>query len=211
MLATKYSLPTVDLFAAFTGHPELFIQPPMKDSDGEHTSDAGSTKIAQLVAAAITGTAVTPTPAGDAGVPATGSGGRPGNPGGGGAKGPPAGGSGGATGTGGADGTGGATTTGPSIGSGGATVTSSGGAPVVVSGSGGATVGFTSGGSTGSFGSGGALGAAGDTGVAATPSSSSSGCACSMDAGPGSRRGAGLLTSVALVGLGLVLRRKRGR
>jgi len=212
MLATKYSLPTVDLFTAFTGHPELFIQPPMKDSDGEHTSDAGSTKIAQLVAAAITGMAVTPLPASDAGVPAAGSGGKAGGgPGAGGAKGPPAGGSGGATGTGGVDASGGATS-GPTTGSGGAAVTSSGGAPVVVNGSGGATVVFTSGGAIGSLGTGGAVGAAGDTGAAATPSSSSSGCACSMDAvGSGPRRGTGLLASAALVGLGLVLRRKRGR
>jgi MYXO-CTERM domain-containing protein len=214
MLATKYSLPTVDLFTAFTGHPELFIQPPMKDSDGEHTSDAGSTKIAQLVAAAITGTPVTPTPAGDAGVPATGSGGsKAGGPGAGGAKGPPAGGSGGATGTGGVDASGGAAPGGgPTTGTGGAIVFGSGGAPVVVSGSGGATVVFTSGGAIGSFGTGGAVGAAGETGAAATPSSSSSGCACSMDAGSsGSPRGAGLLASAALVGLGLVLRRKRLR
>jgi hypothetical protein len=224
MLATKYSLPTVDLFTAFTGHPELFIQPPMKDSDGEHTSDAGSTKIAQLVAAAITGTAVTPTPAGDAGVPATGSGGKAGGgSGAGGAKGPPAGGSGGApgdggvtTGSGGAapSSSGGAPVVVIGSGSGGTAPASSGGAPVVVNGSGGAPGFFTSGGSTGSVGTGGTVGTVGgsETGAAATPSSSSSGCACSMDAGSsGSRRGAGLLTSAALLGLGLVLRRKRGR
>jgi hypothetical protein len=51
----KYNLPIIDLFTAFTGHKEFYINPPDKDSEGEHTSTAGATEIAQLVYEAITG------------------------------------------------------------------------------------------------------------------------------------------------------------
>ncbi len=51
----KYNLPIIDLFTAFTGHKEYYINPPDKDSDGEHSSPAGATEIAQLVYDAITG------------------------------------------------------------------------------------------------------------------------------------------------------------
>jgi len=51
----KYSLPIIDLFTAFTGHKEYYINPPEKDSEGEHTSTAGAMEIAQLVFEAITG------------------------------------------------------------------------------------------------------------------------------------------------------------
>jgi MYXO-CTERM domain-containing protein len=51
----KYNLPVIDLFTAFTGHKEYYINPPDKDSDGEHSSPAGATEIAQLVYDAITG------------------------------------------------------------------------------------------------------------------------------------------------------------
>ncbi|MGA3119438.1 MAG: hypothetical protein ABSF69_01600 [Polyangiaceae bacterium] len=51
----KYNLPIIDLFTAFTGHMEYYINPPEKDSEGEHTSVAGMTETAQLVYDAITG------------------------------------------------------------------------------------------------------------------------------------------------------------
>jgi MYXO-CTERM domain-containing protein len=216
MLAAKYSLPIVDLFTAFTGATTLFIQPPMKDSDGEHTSDAGGTKIAQLVAAAILGMGA-PAPAADGGVPlpgadagsTTGSGGKGAGSGAGGAP-VVGGGSGGDTGSGGSPGSLGA--------SGGATViipVGTGGSSAVTSSSGGATVSFSSGGATGSFGSstGGAVASTGSSGTGAQPGattttdSGGSSSGCSVAPGhPGSRTGLGL--GAALVGLVLVLRRR---
>jgi hypothetical protein len=215
MLAAKYSLPIVDLFTAFTGATTLFIQPPMKDSDGEHTSDAGGTKIAQLVAAAILGMGV-PAPAADGGVPlpgadagsTTGAGGKGAGSGAGGAPVVVGGGSGGDTGSGGSPGASGGATVIVPVGTGGSAVTSSGGA----------TVSFSSGGATGSFGSstGGAVVSTGPSGTGAQPgatttsdSGSSSG-GCSIAPGhSGSRTGLGLGLAAALAGLGLVLRRRR--
>jgi hypothetical protein len=52
-VAVKFNLPTIDLYGAFTDHKELFINPPLKDSEGEHANDAGLQKIADVVAAAL--------------------------------------------------------------------------------------------------------------------------------------------------------------
>jgi hypothetical protein len=54
-VAAKYGLRTIDLYSAFLGHPELYRQTPMSDSEGEHASDAGMHKMAALVLAALTG------------------------------------------------------------------------------------------------------------------------------------------------------------
>jgi MYXO-CTERM domain-containing protein len=51
----KYNLPIIDLYTAFTGHMEYYINPPDKDSEGEHTSVAGMMETAKLVYEAITG------------------------------------------------------------------------------------------------------------------------------------------------------------
>jgi hypothetical protein len=212
MLAAKYSLPIVDLFTAFTGATTLFIQPPMKDSDGEHTSDAGGTKIAQLVAAAILGKSA-PAPTADGGAPAgtadagssSGSGGNGVGTGAGGSS-APAGGSGGDVGTGGSSASGGATAIVP-VETGGSGFTSSGGA----------SVSFTSGGATGSFGSSsggsfgsGSSGTGGQPGATSTPDSGSSSSGCSIAPGR-SRTSLGLGLGAALAGLGLMFLRRRTR
>ncbi|MGD0674895.1 MAG: hypothetical protein ABSC94_05715 [Polyangiaceae bacterium] len=54
-VCAKYNLPIIDMFTAFTGHMEYYINPPEKDSEGEHTSVAGMMETAQLVYDAITG------------------------------------------------------------------------------------------------------------------------------------------------------------
>jgi MYXO-CTERM domain-containing protein len=51
----KYNLPIIDMFTAFTGHMEYYINPPDKDSEGEHTSVAGMMETAMLVRDAILG------------------------------------------------------------------------------------------------------------------------------------------------------------
>jgi hypothetical protein len=51
----KYNLPIIDLYTAFTGHMEYYINPPDKDSEGEHTSVAGMMETAMLVRDAILG------------------------------------------------------------------------------------------------------------------------------------------------------------
>jgi hypothetical protein len=66
-VCTKYNLPIIDLYTAFTGHMEYYINPPDKDSEGEHTSVAGMMETAMLVRDAILGS--------DAGVPSGGGGG----------------------------------------------------------------------------------------------------------------------------------------
>jgi len=63
-VAAKYGLRTIDLYSAFLGHPELYRQKPMSDSEGEHASDAGMHKMADLVLAALTGAVGTSSDAG---------------------------------------------------------------------------------------------------------------------------------------------------
>ncbi len=205
-LAAKHNLQVVDTFTAFTGATTLFIQPPMKDSDGEHTSDAGSTMLAQMFAAAIKGMGG-PTP--DAGAPppvdagTNSTGGR----GGGGRGGATAGGTGGTVG----GGSGGAVV---STGSGGDTGT---GGAVVVSSTGGAVLVSTGGAGTGGAGTGGAVqtvppgtGGAAASGASAADSGSS-GCACRLGAGSGERAPWGLVAGAALLGLAVIRSRARRR
>jgi hypothetical protein len=204
-LAAKYNVQIVDTFTAYSGTAAapLFIQPPMKDSDGEHTSDAGSTMMAQLFAAALKGMAGptsdggAPPPPVDAGAGTSSTGGR-GGPGDGGTM---AGGSGGgsvvATASGGATGTGGA----------------------VVASTGGATLVSTGGAGTGGAGTGGAVqavptGTGGATVGGNTPSatdSGSSGCACRVGAGSEEQAPWGLLAGASLLGLALIRARARRR
>lgn len=228
-LAAKYSLPVVDLFNTFMGAAAQpwFIQPPAKDSDGEHTSDAGSTKLSQMYAAAIMGTGTTVPTGGQSG----GLGGSTGNGGsgpatggtnGGGGKGGSGAGAGGATvstGTGGdttvstggtvGTGTGGTVATGTGgtvvVSTGGVVATSTGGAlqgtgGSVSSGSGGITVA----GSGGSNSSGSASG--GDSGANASDSGGSS---CAIGAGGGAQSPWGVFVVVAL--FALARRRSRQR
>jgi hypothetical protein len=72
----KYNLPIIDLYTAFTGHMEYYINPPDKDSEGEHTSVAGMMETAMLVRDAILGadggTTVSPGGGADAGSSGTG-------------------------------------------------------------------------------------------------------------------------------------------
>jgi hypothetical protein len=63
-VAAQYGLRTIDLYSAFLGHPELYRQKPMTDSEGEHASDAGMHKMAELVLAALTGAVATDADAG---------------------------------------------------------------------------------------------------------------------------------------------------
>lgn len=56
VVAAKYNLPTIDLFSAFLGHPELYRAQPMKDAEGEHVNDAGMRQMAELVHDALLGT-----------------------------------------------------------------------------------------------------------------------------------------------------------
>jgi hypothetical protein len=56
-VCNKHNLPIIDLFTIFTGHKEYYINPPDKDSDGEHSSPMGAMVIAQAVFNAITGAA----------------------------------------------------------------------------------------------------------------------------------------------------------
>lgn len=178
-LAAKYNLPTIDLFTAFTNQPTLFIQPPQKDSDGEHTSDAGSTKIAQMVEAALKGTA---TDGGVSGPPdASQSGGTTG--------------SGGVSGTGGAGGTVGATGGGGTAGAG-VSSGSAGTGPAATGAAGATTTGSS--GSTGTAVSGAAgTGVAATTGAAGTgvysgaAGSASSGAAGNTSTGTGTGTGTG--------------------
>jgi hypothetical protein len=52
-IAAKYGLPTIDLYAAFFNHRELFKQPPDPEGEGEHVTDAGLRIIAEKVYAAL--------------------------------------------------------------------------------------------------------------------------------------------------------------
>jgi hypothetical protein len=200
-LAAKYSLPVIDLFTAFTNQPTLFIQPPMKDSDGEHTSDLGSTKIAEMVAAALKGQSSP-----DGGV-SMGAGGHSGSS------------------TGGAGGHGAGLPDASSTGSGGdlgATGgTSATGGSSAIPGTGGAISG-SSGGFTGTVGTGGSstLGTGGSaspgnptggtTGTPGLDNSTASGCACGLASSPvGRARWQGVL--LAAFGFVLLLSRRRNR
>jgi hypothetical protein len=221
-LAAKYNLQVVDTFTAFSGAAAapLFIQPPTKDSDGEHTSDMGSTKLAQMFAEALKGTSGS-APGADGGVvasPDAGSGapsGSGGNSGGG-----TGGGTGGtavAAGTGGSSASsssGGSTpptATGGAVGTGGASVlTGTGGASIPPVSSGGAT---SPGGGVATTGTGGAL-ATGPTGTGGAPaagatSSGSSGCSCGLAGEQGPAAAWGILAATAMLGLALVRSRRR--
>jgi hypothetical protein len=53
-VAAKYNLPIIDLYTVFTGHKELFRNPPLADAEGEHLNDTGGfQKYADTVYAAI--------------------------------------------------------------------------------------------------------------------------------------------------------------
>jgi MYXO-CTERM domain-containing protein len=200
-LAAKYNLQVVDTFTVFSGPAALplFIQPPAKDSDGEHTSDAGSTKMAELFAAALKGMGG---PAADAGAPppvdaGTASTGGRGGPGGG-NGGTVGGGSGGGgvipTGSGGAPGSGGASV-------------STGGTVVVVSTGGAGTGGAGTGGAvqTVPTGTGGA--AAGGTAPGATDAGST-GCACRVGSAE-ERAPWGVFAGAIMLGLAVLRSRSR--
>lgn len=192
-VAAKYNLPIIDLYGAFFGQRDLFITPPMKDSEGEHTSDAGSTRIAQMVAAALKGQ----TP--DAGVA------PPALDGGTGADAAPANGSGGA-GAGGRSVTGAASggssgSSGGASGTGGAAVLGTGG--VAVLGTGGAAS-TSTGGSFASGSGGGGPSAVGSDG-------NSSGCACNAATTSGERAGWRAAITFVLFGLAYVLSRRSRR
>ena len=80
-VCNMHNLPIIDLFTIFTGHKEYYINPPDKDSDGEHSSPMGAMVIAQAVFNAITGAdggVLTPGGFDDAGMMASGSGGQTG-------------------------------------------------------------------------------------------------------------------------------------
>lgn len=201
-LAEKYNLPIIDLFTAFTNQPTLFIQPPMKDSDGEHTSDLGSTKIAQMVAAALKGGSSS-----DGGV-SNGVGGHSasstGGSGGHAARSPDA----SSTGSGGDVGaTGGAAATGGSsaiAGTGGATSGSSGGFTGTAVGTGGSSTLGTG----GSVSPGNSTG--GTTGAPGLDNDTTSGCACGLAFGlAGRARWQGAL--LAASGFVLLSSRRRNR
>ncbi len=222
-LAAKYNLPVVDLFNTFMGAAAQpwFIQPPAKDSDGEHTSDAGSTKLAMMYAAALMGMGTTVPTGGQSGSVggSTGNGGSASATGGtngaggkgGSAAGTGSGGDTGATGTGGgtiATGTGGTVTPGTGgtvvVSTGGTVPTSTGGALQgtggVSSGSGGTVA--SSGGSNSS-----GSGSGGDSSGATNNDSSSSSCA--IGAGGGAQSPWGVLVVVGL--FALARRRSRQR
>jgi hypothetical protein len=195
-VAAKYNLPTIDLYSAFLGHMELYRQPPLKDTEGEHASDAGMHKMAELVHAALTGMATT----GGGGGSGTGSAGagQTGDAGSGNAS---------------AGGPSGSTAGSPSTSSGGDTGTTgvagapSAGAPVV-SGSAGAPV-NGAGGSVETGTAGAAMVASGGAAAGDAPpaeDNTASGCAFA------SRQGSGLpWVSLGLIGFGsaLLLRRRR--
>jgi hypothetical protein len=204
-VCNKHNLPIIDLFTIFTGHKEYYINPPDKDSDGEHSSAMGAMVIAQAVFNAITGAA----PAG-----AGGSGGS-----GGSSSGSTAGssGSGGtAADSGGTAGSSGNTAGDSGSSSGGAVSTSSGG-----DGSGASTsAGTNQGTSSGAFGSGGTTpvstggtpgtgtdtsGLAGSTSSGGGSADESSGCSVAY----GSSRGTpwNIVAGIALAGFALVSRR----
>jgi acyl-CoA thioesterase-1 len=55
-VAAKYNLPIIDLYTAFLGRKDLFRNPPLTDSEGEHINDTGGFQhIADTVFAALTG------------------------------------------------------------------------------------------------------------------------------------------------------------
>jgi len=84
-VCNMHNLPIIDLFTIFTGHKEYYINPPDKDSDGEHSSPMGAMVIAQAVYNAITGAdggVLAPGGFDDAGMPSSGSGGPTGADGG---------------------------------------------------------------------------------------------------------------------------------
>jgi MYXO-CTERM domain-containing protein len=185
-VATKYNLPIIDLYSAFLGHPEFYRQKPLNDAEGEHASDAGMHKMAELVHAALTGDT-------------TGSGGS---------------GAGGGASTAGAAGSTAAGNSGSSVGgsantSGGDTSATGGagvaGAPVV-SGTAGASA--TSAGGSTEVGIAGAAVIASGGAAASDPTQAADGCSCSL----ASRETSGLpWGGIGLVGFGsaLLLRRRR--
>jgi hypothetical protein len=168
VVAAKYNLPTIDLFSAFLGHPELYRAKPMSDSEGEHVNDAGMQKLAELVHAALTGDTS------DAGVPSGGASAGGGSGLGGGAD---------AGGTGGTDGVaaagGGATTGGVATGTGGDPNAAAGGV-VVTAGTSGSPVGTSGAPSAGTAGTPTATATGGGTTDSATPASDGNGCSCSV-------------------------------
>jgi hypothetical protein len=190
-VATKYSLPLVDLYAVFTAGAASMLA-----SDGG-VNLTGTQKIAMLVAAAIT-------------TGSTGTGGTGGSTG--------AGGSAGTAGTGGGGTTGAAGMTGAAGTTGAAGSTDMGAAGTTGGGTGGTTgaAGSTDTGAAGTTGggTGGTTGAAGSTSTGSTagstgttPRASSGGCAIS-----GGTAGGGTLVGVSLVlGLALASRRRRSR
>ncbi len=214
-VCTKYNLPIIDLFTIFTGHKEYYINPPDKDSEGEHTSAAGDMVIAQAVFDAITGVdggilAVAPfddggtaTQAGPGGDDASASGGS---------------GSGGSTvaGSSGSSSGGGSTTTATDT----STTTASGSSSGSSAGSGGAaSTAGTSGtpGTTATTGTdtstdtGGSVAPSGSSGgqnsAEAPNNSGSGGCTTA----PGTRAPADFAVALVLGGLALRSRRKRGQ
>jgi acyl-CoA thioesterase-1 len=55
-VAAKYNLPIIDLYSAFLGRKDLFRNPPLSDSEGEHINDTGGFQhIADTVYAALMG------------------------------------------------------------------------------------------------------------------------------------------------------------
>ena len=52
-VATKYNLPTIDLYSAFLGHPELYRAQPMKDAEGEHVLLPAMAERAALLSALL--------------------------------------------------------------------------------------------------------------------------------------------------------------
>jgi len=203
-LAAKYNLQVVDTFTAFSGPAAaaLFIQPPMKDSDGEHTSDAGSTKLAQMFEAALKGTSV-PVSSPDGGVPVSTDAG----PG-------PSAGTGGAAGTVSSTGGSSSSTGGSSSVSSSGGAVGTGGADIVLASTGGATPipSSTTGGATstggGVIGTGGSAPASGAPGAA---DAGGTGCSCRIGTNQSERASWGVFSFAALLGLALARRRRTTR
>jgi MYXO-CTERM domain-containing protein len=190
-VATKYNLPTIDLYTPFFGHMELYKQPPDSEGEGEHVTDAALSIIADKVYEALVSAAdggseggSGPADAADARPDASvdaGAAGAGGAAGGGGS-----GGEAGASGAGGSGGTSGTSTGSAGSGTAGGATTAGGGAGATTTGAGGAS---TTGGST--------------------PPSSSNGCSCRIT-GASDRAGYGAYVAVvAAVALARRIRRRR--
>jgi acyl-CoA thioesterase I len=201
-VAAKYNLPTIDLFSAFLGHPELYRQKPLSDAEGEHASDAGMQKMAALVHAALIGTSTT-------GAGGSGSGGAQGSGGRGQAGSAGNSSAGGSVGSGAGDASVGGASSGGDFGASGVAGAPSAGAPLVL-GSAGASA--SSAGGSRDLAAAGALDQSGGAAAVADPASpSSNGCACNLasSSSRGSRMPWGGIVLIGLSCGSLFQRRRR--